>query len=118
MSLILRTVLFIFSIVLLVSTTLVLRKGRIPIKYSLIWYFSSVVIFLVSVFPFTLEFVAKIIGFETISNLVVGIIISLLLFITMSLTIITSGQKKKITLLLQEVSSLKNRVIEIEKRTE
>ena len=116
MTLTLKFILIIFAITLITITTLVLKKGRIPIKYSLIWYFSALVIFLVSVFPFTLEFIAKIIGFKTISNLVVGIIISLLLFITMSLTIITSGQKKKITLLIQEVSSLKQKVIEIEQR--
>ena len=43
-------------------------------------------------------------------NLVIGIIIGILLFLTMSLTIITSGQRKKITLLIQEVSMLKEKI--------
>jgi hypothetical protein len=100
--------LIIFSIVLFIITTIVLRKGRIPIKYALVWYFSSISLFIVALFPFILEWVASFLGFKTVSNLVVGIIISLLLFITMSLTIIVSGQKKKITLLIQEVSILKS----------
>ena len=110
MSFVLRIFLFIFSIVLLIVTTIVLKKGRIPIKYSLLWYFSFIIIFLVSAFPFTVEWIASILGFQTISNLVIGIIIALLLFLTMSLTIITSGQKKKITLLIQEVSILKSKI--------
>lgn len=101
-------VLILFSLALFIMTTVILRKGRIPIKYALVWYFSSVSLFLVALFPFILEALATFLGFKTVSNLVVGIIISLLLFITMSLTIIVSGQKKKITLLIQEVSILKN----------
>lgn len=116
MSITLRIVLVLFSVILGIVTTLVLKKGRIPIKYSLIWYFSSLMIFILAVVPFVLEFIALKLGFQTISNLVVGIIISLLLFITMSLTIITSGQKTKITLLIQEVSMLKEKIKELEKR--
>ena len=110
MTLKLRIVLLIFSLIVIIATTSVLRKGRIPIKYSLLWYFVGGIILVLSLFPFILEFISKIIGFKTISNLILGIIISLLLFLTMSLTIITSGQKKKITLLIQEVSILKKRL--------
>lgn len=110
MSIKLRISLIIFSVILSIITTGVLRKGRIPIKYSLLWYFSSIIIFLVAVFPFTIEWCANILGFVTLSNLIIAIIIGILLFLTMSLTIITSGQKKKITLLIQEVSSLKEKV--------
>lgn len=110
MSLKLRISLFAFSILLAIITTVVLRKGRIPIKYSLLWYFSSLVVFLVAIFPFTIEFVANMLGFTTLSNLITAMIIAILLFLTMSLTIITSGQKKKITLLIQEVSILKEKI--------
>lgn len=110
MTMTLRISLVIFAIILTVITTVVLRKGRIPIKYSLLWYFCAFVILLVAIIPFALDFVADLLGFATISNLIIGILITLLLFLTMSLTIITSGQKKKITLLIQEVSMLKNEV--------
>lgn len=106
----LRVTLLIFSLILIVSVTATLKKGRIPIKYSLLWYFSAVVILVVALFPFIIEFFANILGFVTISNLVIGILIAILLFLTMSLTIITSGQKRKITLLIQEVSLLKEKL--------
>lgn len=110
MSITLRITLILFSVILLLITTGVLKKGRIPIKYSLLWYFSALIIFVVAVFPFVIEWCANLLGFETLSNLIIGIIIGILLFLTMSLTIITSGQKKKITLLIQEVSTLKSQI--------
>lgn len=109
MSLKLRIGLLIFSVILAIITTTILRKGRMPIKYSLLWYFSSLIIFILAVFPYILDWVANLFGFMTISNLIIAIIIGILLFITMSLTIITSGQNKKITLLVQEVSILKEK---------
>ncbi|WP_443668457.1 DUF2304 family protein [Holdemanella porci] len=42
--------------------------------------------------------------------MVTGVLFVILLFITISLTVIVSGQKKKITLLIQEVSILKNEI--------
>lgn len=102
-----RILLLIFSVVLALITTIVLKKGRMPVKYSLLWYFSSIIVFILSVFPVVIEWIAKLFGFKTLSNLITAIIICILLFLTMSLTVITAGQNKKITLLIQEVSMLK-----------
>ena len=110
MSISLRILLLVFSIVLALATTIVVKRGRMPIKYSLLWYFSSLIVFVIAVFPFIIEWVAGLFGFITLSNLVTSIMIGILLFLTMSLTIITAGQNKKITLLIQEVSMLKEKV--------
>ena len=110
MSIFLRILLLVFSIVLALATTIVVKRGRMPIKYSLLWYFSSLIVFVLAVFPFIIEWVAGLFGFITLSNLVTSIMIGILLFLTMSLTIITAGQKRKITLLIQEVSMLKEKV--------
>ena len=110
MSISLRILLLVLSIVLALATTIVVKRGRMPIKYSLLWYFSSLIVFVLAVFPFIIEWVAGLFGFITLSNLVTSIMIGILLFLTMSLTIITAGQKRKITLLIQEVSMLKEKV--------
>lgn len=110
MSINLRVILFVFSIFLLVITTYVLKRGRIPEKYSLLWYFISLVIFILAIFPDFFTFIAKQLGFQVMSNLIIGIILALLLFLTMSLTIIAAGQKKKTTLLIQEISILKEKL--------
>lgn len=105
-----RIVLLLFSLVLMITTTLVLKKGRMPIKYSLLWYFSALIVFILSVFPFIIEWIAWLFGFQTLSNLISAIMFGILLFLTMSLTIINSGQNKKINLLIQEVSMLKENI--------
>ena len=109
MSLELIIALIIFSLLLFIITTVILKKGLIPAKYSLLWYFIAIVIFLVAILSKPLEFFANAIGFQTLSNMVIGIILVLLIFLTMSLTIIVSTQKKKTTLLIQELSLLKSR---------
>lgn len=110
MSLELTIALIIFAVILFIITTIILKKGLIPAKYSLLWYFIAFIILLVAIFSGPLEIVANIIGFQTLSNLIIGIILILLIFLTMSLTIIVSSQRRKITLLIQELSLLKNQI--------
>ena len=104
--------LIVFSVVLFITTTMILKKGRMPEKYSLLWYFISIVIFIVAVFPNFFAFITRKVGFQTMSNMIIGIVLVLLTFLTMALTIIVSGQKKKTTLLIQELSILKSEINE------
>ena len=103
----LRVLLVVFSIILFFITLNFISKNKIPIRYSLCWIFSSLLLFFVGLFPSFIYVITKLIGFETISNMVIGIILILLLFITLVLTIIISGQQRKINLLIQEISILK-----------
>lgn len=106
-----RIILLLFSIVLMVTTIVVLKKGRMPIKYSLLWFFSALIVFILAVFPQIIEWIAWLFGFQTLSNLISAIMIGILLFLTMALTIIIAGQNKKINLLIQEISMLKSKNI-------
>ena len=103
-----RIILLLFSIVLMITTMVVLKKGRMPIKYSLLWFFSALIVFVLAVFPQIIEWIAWLFGFQTLSNLISAIMIGILLFLTMALTIIIAGQNKKINLLIQEISILKS----------
>lgn len=109
MTLNLRLFLFIFSFISFIIIFMLLKKEKIPVKYSLVWFLSSLILFILALFPYSLTEITKLIGFQTTANLVIGIILTLLLFITMVLTIIISKQNKKITLLIQEVSLLKRK---------
>lgn len=104
------------SLFLIILTTYFLKKGRIPEKYSLLWYVFSLIIMLVGIFPNLFGIVSSTLGFQTISNLIIGIIIFLLMLLNMALTIMIAGQKKKNTLLIQEISILKQKVQENERR--
>lgn len=106
----LRILLIIFSILLFIIILSLMSKNKIPIRYSLLWIFSSILIFIVGAFPDFIGLFTEMVGFQTTSNLVIGIILSLLLCITLILTIIVSGHKRKIKLLIQEVSIMKNKL--------
>ena len=98
------------SIFLIVLTTYFLKKGRIPEKYSLLWYAFALFVLLVGIFPNLFSSISETLGFEVMSNLIIAIIIGGLILLTMVLTIIIAGQKKKTTMLIQEVSLLKDEV--------
>lgn len=104
----LRILLVIVAILLILLIMRLISKNKLPVKYSLFWLCACLVIFLVGAFPNFINIFTKLVGFQTTSNLVTGIIIGLLLIIVLLLTIIISDLKRRITLLIQEVSILKN----------
>ncbi len=93
-----------------------LKKGKMPVKYALVWIFSAVVMILCACFPQIIGFITRLLGFELISNVILSIFLGLLICITISLTVIVSGQSKKIDLLVQEVSLLKQKAEERERK--
>ena len=84
-------------------------------KFALVWYVPSFAIVLLALFPSLFEFVAGILGFQTISNLVAGFLFVVLFLIIIALTVIIAGQTTKINLLIQEISMLKKKVNDNEK---
>lgn len=109
MSLNLVITLISFSIFLIILTTHYLKKGRIPEKYSLLWYAFALIILFVGIFPKIFTFISSKLGFEVMSNLIIGCILGLLIIFNMILSIMIAGQKKKTTLLIQEISILKSK---------
>ena len=107
MSLNLVVTLIIVSILLIIFTTHFLKKGKLPVKYSLLWYAFSVIILLVGIFPQIFTFIYVKLGFEVMSNMIIGIFIGLLIVFNMALCIMIANQKQKIIMLIQEVSTLK-----------
>ena len=110
MSFNLRLGLIIVALILLVFIAIVLKKNKMPVKYSMVWIFSSLLILLIALIPNIFIKISELIGFVAMSNMVIGIFIFILLIITLALTIIVSDQRKKITLLIQEISLLKEKV--------
>ena len=99
-----------FALVLAFIILFLFRKGRIPVKYAIIWLCAIIVIFAITVVPNFLEKLSSFLGFELLSNMILCMFIAFLLFITIILTVMMAGQKKKTTLLIQELSLLKKEV--------
>lgn len=101
-----------FLVAIIVTIIYMLRKGRISVKYSLIWFFAAIILLLFIIFPGLMNLSANLLGFKVGSNMIFAGLIAMLIFINIALTVIVSGQSSKIRLLIQEVSMLKGRVDE------
>lgn len=99
-----------FIIFIIFSILYILKKGRINIKYAIVWLFAFGVMLLMILIPGFLEFITNLLGFSLSSNLIFAFFIAILVFINISLTIIISGLNNKVRLLIQEVSILKKEV--------
>lgn len=102
--------LLLVAIGIFVLTIVMLKKERFPVKYSLIWFFVSLVLLCCSFLPHWLVDMTQMIGFQIPSNFIVGVLFILTFIICIVLTAIVSEQNKKITLLVQEISILKSQI--------
>lgn len=98
------------AIILALIVLLIVRRGRMPIKFAIIWFVPSIVLFILALLPQTFIYFAELLGFQTISNLIIGILFVLLFFIILALTVIIAGQTTKINLLIQEISMLQKKI--------
>lgn len=109
MSSVFRLEMVLLALLLISLIIVILKKKYLLIKYSTVWLLSSFLILVFAFFPSFMNYIANALGFEVLSNMIFLIIFGILFFITLSLTIIVSSQRKKIDLLIQEVSILKSK---------
>lgn len=98
------------SVMFFIFITYFVRKKKLQIKQSLVWYLTSVVFIVISVCPDILRFVAD--WFEIIepTNSVFLIVIGFLLLIIFLNNITISKHQETITLLIQEISILNSKL--------
>ena len=101
-------ILIAFSVIWILEILHLIRNSKISIKYSLTWLIMAVLLLLVGLFPNFITKVAAIFGFLP-THFVIGIIFTLLLILTLSLTLIVTNQKTQINNLVQEISILKSK---------
>lgn len=112
----LKIITLIFIIIMLFIVTFFTKKGRITIKYSIMWYGCILMLSLFVIFPSVLMWLTKLFQIQVASNLLFALIIGFLFTITISLTIIVSGQKEKTRILTQEISILKSNISKIKNK--
>lgn len=110
MSFELRVILVVAALCFAIIITWILKKGRMPIKYALVWYFADFIILITAIFPILINYIARFFGFGTMANFMLCLLLIILIFISIILTIIVAGQNVKIKLLIQEVSLLKEKI--------
>jgi len=96
----------IFIIILMVFITYFVKKNKMSIKYSIVWYLSLMILAIFTVFPNVLGLATNLIGIEVSSNFIFAFMLGVLFIICISLTIIVSNDQERIRILIQEISIL------------
>lgn len=97
----------IFSAFIIIFILHLVHKEKINIKYSLVWLLLFAALLVCLFVPGLLSYITKVLGFQTASNMILSLLISVLVIINITNTVINSNQDKKIRLLIQEISMMK-----------
>lgn len=116
MSFALQIVLLVLVFIFLLVIVHLLRKGKLSLKYSLIWIFSSIILLIMIIFPQLSIQVSKWVGVEVPSNFIFMIEGVFVLIILISLTLIVSNQTSRLTRLTQTIAILERRIRDLEEK--
>lgn len=86
------------------------KKGRLMLKYSLVWLLLAVVLCICALFPVPIELLAEALGFETLSNFVFVIGFFFVLLIALSHARAISQKNAQVTRLTQQIALLEKRL--------
>ena len=92
-----------------------IKKGKLLLKYVLLWFFTGIVCGILVLFPQSLNILSNLLEIQLPVNslFLVGIGFSIILI--MSLTMIVSNQTERIRKLAQDNAMLEKRIRELEK---
>lgn len=99
----------IIAIICMVYIISEVRKKKFSIKESFWWFVASVIMLLLSIFPYSINWLAKIFGVEYPPSLLFVFCIIFLTFINFRNSKKIAEQQEKIIELAQQVSILKQR---------
>lgn len=106
----LSIILIIINILFMLFVYSNVRRKKIILKYALLWFVASIILVICALTPNLMTSIANFMGIEKASNMVFLFVIGMNTIITFILTTIVSTQKNKITLLVQEVGILKEKM--------
>lgn len=110
----LKIFLYIAIIFFFISIFYLIKKKYLSLKYSLIWLFSGLVVFLIILFPEEFSFLMGQIGLITPANGLFAICIFLFMLMLLLLTSVISRINTKIKRLIQNIGILEKRIRDLE----
>ncbi len=116
MTTVFRIILLVCVLVYLLVILALMRRGRMSLKYSLIWFLSGVIMLICAIFPQVIRFFTRLMGIYSDTNAVFFIGVCFLILIVLSLTSIASGQSERIRTLVQTQAILEKRVRDLEEK--
>lgn len=104
----LRIVVIAVCLTFLAAVALQVRRGRLLLRYSLLWMALAVVAMLGALFPEIIFRLSDLVGFETPSNFILFVGLFFLMAVCLSLSVIVSKQALRIKSLVQEMAIMEN----------
>ena len=97
----------IIAVILMIYIVHTVRKNKLSVKASFWWLIGSVIILLLSIFPYSINWLAEIFGIAYPPALLLTLAVVFLLFINFQDSRHISEQQAKITELAEQVAILK-----------
>ena len=101
-----------------VAIIYLLKKGRLYLRYVLLWMLTGAVMALLAVCPQTISWFFKLCGFQLFSNGLFAVLIFFIFLILLAITSIVSELNEKNRKLAQRIALLEKRVRELENENE
>lgn len=110
----LRLDMFLGAVVFLVVILWLLKKGRLTVRYSIIWLMAGGALLVFAVFPYIVLVLRDWLNMEMPVNIIFTLVLAFVLLLLLSLSTIVSGFAEKLKRLAQENALLEKRVRELE----
>ena len=93
-----------------------LKRHRLQLRYTLLWLFCALILFLLILFPQAMTWIGTMVGIQTTMNTLYTFLIGFLIILCLSLTSIVSIQKKEIKTLDQNIALNERRIRSLEEK--
>lgn len=104
--------------VFFIMVLLLLKHRRLDLKYTLLWFLTGIIMFILVIWPELTQKLASMFGIQSNMNGLYSFLIAFIFIILMSLTSICSGQNARIRELVQMTAIYERRLREVEKKIE
>lgn len=95
-----------------------IRSKKLKLSFAIFWIISGIMLIVAIMTPNLIESLTKLLGFEVPSNMLFCITIFTAFYLIFNLTVKLSKEYQNNVTIVQEISLLKNRVEELERRKE
>ena len=118
MQLTLRIALIVITLAYLFVILKAIKNKKMQISFSVFWIITGLILIIAIAIPNMIQNISKLLGFTLSVNMIFCAAIFLLFYLVFKINIALSSENKKNTLLIKEISMLKQRVEELENKQE
>lgn len=114
----LKIALIVIVLIYILCILKAVKRKKMRIGYLIFWSITGIILIIALLIPNLVENVSYILGFEMPINMIFSVAIFSILYLIFNLTILISREERKNTMLIQEISILKEKVEKLEKNKE